>query len=1484
MKSELPKLESKKCSERYKLLKEMIPHYTPEWAASDPNDAGIALLKIFSQMNENVINRLNQAPKKNFVAFLDMLGIKLLPAQPAKAPITFKLAKGTESELFIPKRTQVSAGKTAEHDELPFETEQELLATPSQLKAVVSVDPEKDAIYVPPPGFLDGKTQKQNKIAYSIVSSPSAGSDNFQLDNVTDLNPGDFLRIDDKNHEYVIISKISGMIIHITDHLLKDYPSGTPVEKITNFNLFEGKNMQEHSLYLGHKDLFNIKSTAQFTLFINHRAGAEGVLSPLKVSWEYWGEIKGEEGEEWQKFDIIDGTFGLSKEGTVILNKMTEGEIKEKEINGVKSRWIRCILTKPLEMNASIPVLDNVVFKLNSSGENLSPDQAFNNDIPIDLAKPFAPFGYEPRVFDNFSFTNSEVFSKKGAKIKINAVIEERGILGSPTAVSCEIPIATSTATTPRSKAATSKQKYKNVIKVFARGTSGRLVEVEIDPKDNEKEKWIDDHDFPPDTKIVIKSRPSAVAINDKFISVFATAENGHLVERYFNGIQWQWIDCGTPLKKGVNVVFDPASVIRDDGAISVFVTGSDGQLYEFVPTHDSTLGTWITHKPVDTPIDSSPYILLFHYSDPGIHIEVAAVQQVVRLKVFVKVKTGNLYELDWAGNETYEKWIDHGLPQTNPKIEVDSSPLAILLEEEVRVKVFVKGSDNTLWECDCNLECSNCNWGKAQTDPDVVPPFIDSELQGYVYRDDIHIFCKDIDNCLQEYHRRLNNGLRTWISHKRPTNSKLKHSPFALLIQNEILYVFSASDKNSIIEWIETRDVWNEYKDPDETSLSPLLSWEYWNNKGWVVIKGLKDGTSNLLKSGEITFNLPEDIEATEIAGQKNYWIRVRLVSGDYGKETFVLLQDPSNGKDKQQLISTKNKIRPPIVDSLKISYTYEASRYPDKTVAYNNLEYIDQTEASKMEDKFFSPFVKLEDKVKNLYLGFENYFKGGPIKIYFAAKELPFTEERKPKIEWTYSVKNEWNELDNQDDTEGLIKADVLELLMGLNFSAQSRFGSSSHWIKGSLKAGEYEEVPLLEGIYPNTTWASQVGTIKDEILGSSNGTVNQKFSFLNLPVLPSQDVRVNEMLSDEEKQSIISSLGEDSIKEVRDEKGKIIENWIQWSEVPDFFDSKRQDRHYTLDHATGQLQFGDGNNGMIPQALDNNIKAFSYQSGGGKQGNVKAGEIKSLKSTIAGVESVSNPVAADGGADAADLDQMLEIGPTMISHRDRAVTAGDFELLAKQASRKVVKVRCLPNTNNKGQKEIGWVTLVIVPDSKEDIPLPSLELRKEVQNYLETKCENTLTHKKHIHIDSPSYVKISVSADLFVTSIEKAFNVDNEVKRKLDAFFHPLTGRREQTGWEFGRDVADSDIYALIENIEGVDHVENLKVTKDLYKPLIPTSHVDNSYKQSAKNWNSLKSFAANADEAPVKFNENSLVANGTHNINIRLLSESDPYGAA
>jgi predicted phage baseplate assembly protein len=262
-------------------------------------------------------------------------------------------------------------------------------------------------------------------------------------------------------------------------------------------------------------------------------------------------------------------------------------------------------------------------------------------------------------------------------------------------------------------------------------------------------------------------------------------------------------------------------------------------------------------------------------------------------------------------------------------------------------------------------------------------------------------------------------------------------------------------------------------------------------------------------------------------------------------------------------------------------------------------------------------------------------------------------------------------------------------------------------------------------------------------------------------------------------------------------------------------EFYDSESKSRDYRLDRHTGEIEFGDGMHGRIPPVGGDNIRAFVYQAGGGGAGNVKAGEIDTVVTAVAGVDSVINPVAAGGGSDAATNEDMLTVGPAQISHRERAVTPEDFERLALEASREVRKARCLPNRNANGRHELGWTTIQIVPDSKDAEPVPSLELRRAVQRYLADRADLTLVDQKHIVVGPPKYVTVSIEGQVFAKTLDDVATADQRVKKEVEDFLHPLTGGPESQGWEFGRDLAASDLYSLLESIEEVDHVGSLQL---------------------------------------------------------------------
>jgi len=83
-----PEIEPRKAAGFFEEVKKIAPYYVPEWRM-EGKDASCAFWKVFAHLLVSVVRRLNQAPDKNLLAFLEMLGFNLLPAQPARAPLTF---------------------------------------------------------------------------------------------------------------------------------------------------------------------------------------------------------------------------------------------------------------------------------------------------------------------------------------------------------------------------------------------------------------------------------------------------------------------------------------------------------------------------------------------------------------------------------------------------------------------------------------------------------------------------------------------------------------------------------------------------------------------------------------------------------------------------------------------------------------------------------------------------------------------------------------------------------------------------------------------------------------------------------------------------------------------------------------------------------------------------------------------------------------------------------------------------------------------------------------------------------------------------------------------------------------------------------------------------------------------------------------------------------------------------------------------------
>ena len=403
--------------------------------------------------------------------------------------------------------------------------------------------------------------------------------------------------------------------------------------------------------------------------------------------------------------------------------------------------------------------------------------------------------------------------------------------------------------------------------------------------------------------------------------------------------------------------------------------------------------------------------------------------------------------------------------------------------------------------------------------------------------------------------------------------------------------------------------------------------------------------------------------------------------------------------------------------------------------------------------------------------------------------------TQPGKLELQWEYYNGRDWTELFIIDTTSNLTESGSVQFLAPVDMQPLLKFEPvKRYWIRVRLLQSDNDYAPQLSGVFLNTVQVSQKTTVTNELLGSSNGRENQRFRLSKNPVLPGQRIRVREpeRPSTEEVAGIKAEA--EAVKVTTAADGSQI-YWIYWQEVKSLNGSGARNRHYTLDRITGEVRFGDGKHGLIPPEGRDNIVCEFYQAGGGTAGNQLPNKINQLKTSIPYITALTNPVAADGGSAPETLTAAKERGPQTLKHRDRTITASDYEWLVRQAAgTRVARAKCLSNRNRSLQFEPGWVTIVIVPDGTKKKLLPSPELIRVVEDDLASRSLATLSNytPAHINVMGPGYVPVEVVAEVVPVTLTQANTVRKEVLTALDRFFHPLTGGPDRNGWAFGRDV--------------------------------------------------------------------------------------------
>ena len=608
-----------------------------------------------------------------------------------------------------------------------------------------------------------------------------------------------------------------------------------------------------------------------------------------------------------------------------------------------------------------------------------------------------------------------------------------------------------------------------------------------------------------------------------------------------------------------------------------------------------------------------------------------------------------------------------------------------------------------------------------------------------------------------------------------------------------------------------------------------PQVVWEYWNGRRWTALGAMADAAAPRSltfeeSNAQVRFTVPEDAEISEYTGVKARWIRARLVAGGYGLVRTVTWKDENTKKlNFYPIVET----RPPHIEMLRAGYTWRSrSSPPERCFAENDFTFADCAEAAATLGTPFDPFRPVADLTPALYLGFDAPLPADLISVYFDIAEV-IGEVEGPTLAWDAWDGTQWVALRARDGTRGHAVPGMLEVpAPGVASGAEpllARFGRPLAWIRGRRASDGPPLHAVVRGIWSNAAWASQVRTFDGETLGSSTGEPKQIFFARNLPVLEGEVLEVRELSGPRARveepllreELVRNGISESDIRVVRSPRtGFITEVWVRWRSAGSILANAPTGRVYELERSRGRFHFDGFATGVVLPAGTDNVRLASYRSGGGTAGNVGRDAIKQL---LAGVlaERVANPVPAEGGADGEPLAEVLDRGGATIRNRHQAISAGDYEELAREASPAVAVARALPTTHPSGRHAPGWVTLTIVPRSSDALPWASFELRDEVRRFVAARAPRTIANQ--IAVIPATYLPIGVEAVIAVKDPATAGDVVATVRDVLATFLHPLTGGPDGRGWPFGRDVFASDIAARLEALPELDYVEALSLVE-------------------------------------------------------------------
>lgn len=545
-------------------------------------------------------------------------------------------------------------------------------------------------------------------------------------------------------------------------------------------------------------------------------------------------------------------------------------------------------------------------------------------------------------------------------------------------------------------------------------------------------------------------------------------------------------------------------------------------------------------------------------------------------------------------------------------------------------------------------------------------------------------------------------------------------------------------------------------------------IVYEYSISEGKWGSLSVVDNTFNFTQAGNIAFETPKNIDKVIINAKEGYWIRAKIISGNYGEEETSTYE---NG----EVQTIKATLNPPVLSSLNIKYSLKRKDLEGCT-SLNNYQY-ENVEFDK--NRPLSIFKTNSIKEDALYFGFDSYLSEQYLDIFFDIETSASFNNNQRLIEWEILIDNEWKRLKIEDNTDSLnTSGDIRIILPKIDkLETYSLYLESLDrmWIKAKVKFNTLENFPKINNVLLNSVMVMQKETYKDEVLGYSNGLPDVTFTLQNKNLVSAPLISVDEEI---------------------------------YKAVDRFIDYGFDDNVFVFNGLSGKIEFGDGKNGKIPP-LGSKIIVNSYEVTNGSNGNVAKDKISILKDSINYVDSVHNIFMAKNGHSGDTIEDLKRNAPNVLNTMNRAVTIEDYEHLSNAFSPYIKKTKCI-------LKDSKVVVLIMSENILRDKGFINVNFMNELQSYLTKVSIVTIIPR----VESVNIVNLQLKLKLkYVddTNTPTRTKVESELLEKLKDYLNPFHGLKGN-GYEVGRVLLKSDIVRIINNYEVSLLVSELKFIKN------------------------------------------------------------------